>query len=321
MNSPAAREYLSLHVFLADPVRCERYLRERVEPALSRWRASGALERWFFIRYWDGGPHLRIRLAGPQAEDALDTLSEGIDAYHADAPPTRESFYSGHSFDGEPVNVADLPWYGEGAVKRIAYVPELLRYGGAHAMDASEQLFELSSRLALSMCKSTEERRASRPSTALVLMAAAILACGESIGGLGAYFERYGQVWADKVGPAGAGPVAEPPTQEQIDLLLRLREQAAAGWDGKSAHAIWAAGVAQLAGRLRALHRQGRLAMPYYGGPIHNDDMLREAVLEIVGSHVHMLNNRLGIGAAGEFLLARLLANMVNALTEQESMP
>jgi thiopeptide-type bacteriocin biosynthesis protein len=280
------------------------------------------LARWFFIRYWEGGPHLRIRLAGPLAQDedeVIAVLSEGIANFRSSAPPTREEYYAGHFFDGHPIAADDLPWYPEGSVARIDYQPETLRYGGEHAMEANEQLFELSSRLALHVGNATVGSGNGGLSSAFVLMAAAIFACGEDLEGLGAYFEQYGAVWASMAGRTMPGSAAPQPSEGQMSLLCRLEREAAAGWEGNSAHAIWGAGVRQLAERLRTLHAEGRLAMPYAGRPTVGEDMCRNAVLGIVGSQIHMLNNRLGIPPAGEFLLARIVSGAVHALKQRVS--
>ena len=317
----AHRNWLSVHVFLSDPVRTERYLSEVLDPAIKRWRAEEVLDRWFFIRYWEGGPHLRIRLAGRIAANddrVMETLSERIAHFCSDNPSTREEYYRGHSFDGRPVVVENLPWYAEGTIAEIDYQPEILRYGGEYGIDANEQLFDLSSRLALSLCKATEGNRNDRLSSTFALMTSAILACGEDMPGLGTYFEQYGSMWASMVGPEVLEAAPPQPSEGQLRLLLRLEQEARAGWDGTSAHAIWAAGVRQLAERLRALHGQGQLIAPFGGRTTVGDDMCKGAVLGIVGSQIHMLNNRLGILPAGEFLLARVLAGAANALKQQD---
>ncbi|RDZ28624.1 thiopeptide-type bacteriocin biosynthesis protein [Lysobacter silvisoli] len=318
----APRDWLSLHVFLSDPVASERYLHERLAPAIQRWSADGALRQWFFIRYWEGGPHLRVRLAGPIAADeaaARAVLAEGVEPYLSARPPTREEYYRGHAFDGRPVAPEDLPWYAEGTVAAIAYEPEWLRYGGEQAMAANEGLFELSSRLALSLCKATQGSRSARLSAAFALMAAAVLACGEDLAALGGYFERYGALWTPMVGREALEADAPRASDEQLQLLLRLEREAAAGWDSRSAHAVWARGVQKLALHLRELHAQGRLLAPYDGRATVGDAMCRNAVLGIVGSQMHMLNNRLGLPAAGELLLARILGGAANALQQQDT--
>jgi thiopeptide-type bacteriocin biosynthesis protein len=313
-----ARRWLSVHVFLGDPVEAERYLRERLEPVVQRWRASGALERWFFIRYWEGGPHLRIRLCGPVAQDegrVLATFAEDIASFSTANPPTREDYYRAHPFDGQPVAIDALPWFAEGTVARIDYEPETLRYGGADTMAANEDLFCLSSRIALNVCRVTEGNRTGRLSAAFALMATAILACGESMVDVGAYFERYGALWAARTGLASLPPQAA--SAEQLAMLRQLQAEAAGAGQGRSLYAAWAAGVRELAAQLRRAHAAGRLGVPFTGEATVGDAMCRRAVLDIVGSQIHMLNNRLGVPPAGEFLLAGSLARAAHALERQ----
>lgn len=319
MKPPPSRAWLSLHVFLSDPQGGERYLRECLAPALERWRAGHLVDGWFFIRYWEGGPHFRIRLAGPIVRDearAIAELSAGIATFCAAQPPSRHDYYRDHAFDGQPVVAGDLPWYAEGTVVPIAYQPEIPRYGGVHAIGASEQLFELSSRLALSVCKASGASQSARLSAAFMLMATAVLACGEDLDGVGAYFERYGAVWT---GGADAPPAAATPapTDEQGRRLLQLKQDADAGWQERSVHTAWGAGVQRLAERLRLLHARGELTTPIDGSVSVGERMCRHAVLGIVGSHIHMLNNRLGIPPMGETLLARMLGGAVHSLKRQ----
>ena len=322
MKRHSSPNWLSLHVFLSDPVQTERYLRERLHPAIQRWRADRLLDRWFFIRYWEGGPHLRVRLAGPIAENeahATAVLSDRIAEFCSDVPPTRDEYYRGHTFDGQPVVVDDLPWYAEGTVANIGYQSEIIRYGGEAAVGASEQLFELSSQLALGVCKANQGNQNGVLSSAFGLMAAAVLACGEDLRGLGAYFEQYGAVWASISGRDMREGAPSEASDGQMTLLLRLQQEAAAGWQGKSAHGVWAAGVRELIGHLKSLHEQGTLVLPFDRRPTVGDDMYKGAVFGVVGSQIHMLNNRLGVPPAGEVLLARLLVGAANALSQRDT--
>lgn len=313
-------KWLSVHVFLADPVQAERYLRERLDSAIRHWRDAGILDRWFFIRYWEGGPHLRIRVSGRvAAEEAgvIGTLAQGIGEYRSDNPLAREEYYRGHSLDGRQVEVDELPWFEDGTVATIDYEPEVVRYGGEHAIAASERLFGLSSRIALDICRLTEGQPTGRLSVAFALMAVAILASGEGMAGVAEYCRRYGAYWESRTGHQAAEASVSPPSGEQLALLRRLESQAEGGWEDKSVHAAWGAGISELAENLRELHREGRLVSPFNGLATVGEDACRWAVLGIVGSQVHMLNNRLGVPPAGEKLLAGALARAADAMAHE----
>ncbi|MYQ96588.1 hypothetical protein GTY20_37815 [Streptomyces sp. SID4946] len=83
------------------------------------------VDRWFFVRYADPEPHLRVRFHGePHAlVGALPLLNTTLEALR------HEGLISGFSLD--------------------TYVPETFRYGGPEAIDAAEELFTLDSHSAI----------------------------------------------------------------------------------------------------------------------------------------------------------------------------
>lgn len=313
---PTARRWLSVHVFLADPALQERYLCEHVKPRLREWRSTGRVSQWFFIRYWEGGPHLRIRLAGDVANDpasVIEALRAGIGAWQSASPPQRDSYYRGHAFDGVPVDVAALPWYPEGSVELIEYVPETQRYGGPQALAASESLFELSSELALSVCRSAPQGLTARLSVAYSLMAASALATVPAIVGVGAFFRNYAAYWSQHSAQtrALAAQLAERPseaTAEQLAVLRRLAQSRGDERSERNAVGTWAAGVRKLVTELKILSLAGDLHAPFGGARAVDEPACERAVQSIVGSQIHMLNNRLGVVPVAELLLATTLA-------------
>ncbi len=101
-------------------------------------RARGVIAGWYFLRYQDGGHHVRVRMrpadphGRPSVVGALDDL--GVQLHQ------------------------------EGLVSRTAlddYVPEIARYGGSAGLDAAERLFESSSEWTAGFAEATtpEERR------------------------------------------------------------------------------------------------------------------------------------------------------------------
>jgi len=311
-----SKRWLSVHVFLADPGLQERYLAERLAPCLRTWRADGLVTQWFFIRYWEGGPHLRIRLAGDIADHAASVvaaLQKDIDTWRSPAPPERDDYYRAHAFDGVEVDAASLPWYPEGSVELIDYVPETQRYGGAQALLANEELFELSSELALSLCRTAPQAMNARLSLAYSLMAAGALATGLPIAGLGQCFQRYAAYWAQHSAQtrALAERLAAQPaaaSADQVGVLLRLAQARASGSDPRNAAAAWAGGVAGLVAQLKRLQEQRSLYLPYDGALAGDEQGYELTVHSIVGSQLHMLNNRLGIVPPAELVLATSLA-------------
>jgi thiopeptide-type bacteriocin biosynthesis protein len=119
------RVWHSLHIGLdRSRAQADRYLTERLAPALAEPTASGAVADWFFIRYGEGGHHLRLRLRDSEpgvVAELADRLAEGLDSDR-----------------------------GEG-VSRHAYQPETLRYGGPNCLPVAEDVFCAASRLAIDL--------------------------------------------------------------------------------------------------------------------------------------------------------------------------
>ena len=105
------------------------YMAESAQPEVLATRLpallaelSGRLDRWFFLRYRDPDPHLRLRLRGPS-----DTTRRSL---HSWAAALR----------------------AEGLLSRVVwdtYDPEVERYGGIGALDAAEAVFAVDSAAAL----------------------------------------------------------------------------------------------------------------------------------------------------------------------------
>ncbi|MDQ3982531.1 MAG: lantibiotic dehydratase, partial [Actinomycetota bacterium] len=113
-------EWLYLKVYAGTAV-ADSLLRDVVRPLVARARATGAVDRWFFLRYSDPDSQLRIRLHG----DPARLSSEVLPAFRAALEPELE-----------------------GRVSRLelgTYVREVERYGGPHAIEAAEEVFEADS--------------------------------------------------------------------------------------------------------------------------------------------------------------------------------
>ena len=120
-------QWLMASIFASEST-LDRRLASLVGPLVQELRASGAIEGWFFIRYREPKPHLRLRLRGtPQR-------------LRADAWPALES------------RIKPLLDSGEIHTIRLdTYVPEINRYGGPQAIAAAERFFEADSEMTLAL--------------------------------------------------------------------------------------------------------------------------------------------------------------------------
>lgn len=144
----------SYHVFLHNPVEQEKFVK-----SLSEVFKNTDLDKdWFFIRYWHGGPHVRVRFDESFNEDIIvNHLKEKMDMVFTDRDFNlkKEDYYKNHTFDGKKENIDELPFYKNGSIEKIEYVPEIERYGDGKLLKLNEKIFRASSEYVIEILNST----------------------------------------------------------------------------------------------------------------------------------------------------------------------
>ncbi|KQX47438.1 MULTISPECIES: thiopeptide-type bacteriocin biosynthesis protein [unclassified Streptomyces] len=245
---------------------------------------------WFFIRYWQSGPHLRLRVgdldAGARARvEAALTARLAV----AGAPAPGEEPLDPAAYRSGAERLAAAGETGENtSVKALlppgvhpaVYEPETDRYGGPALMPAAESLFTLSSALVLAALPEVtgERRRALLALRGTVAVAAALGDPAER-----AYYYAHGlgawRAWAAEAGH----PAALLDTITRVEGAVTLDPGAHGpftGWHGRlTAHAA----------EIRA-HSAAHPGM-------------------VLFSHAHMLHNRLGLSLLEELRTYAVLAH------------
>lgn len=152
-------DWTSLHIFYYDVSKYDKFLL-KICTMLDQFRKQGEIEKWFFIRYWEGGPHIRVRMLKASKKSILEFKSMAY-SFMKENPPThlisRKEYYENNKFDGKPVDETTLPWYQNGEIVEIEYEQEIERYGGEKAIGISETIFCYSSYLVKSILESTKD--------------------------------------------------------------------------------------------------------------------------------------------------------------------
>ncbi|HIP72805.1 MAG TPA: hypothetical protein EYH05_15605 [Anaerolineae bacterium] len=124
------------------------FLVEGIKPFVESVLYEGIAEQFFFIRYGERGPHIRLRLKG-ESGTIEQTLKPRLKTYFLDY------FVTNPTHRVEPSSVNDLPkkqmWFPNDSIQFIKYKPEVTRYGGPKGLLISEKQFEASSRAVLSI--------------------------------------------------------------------------------------------------------------------------------------------------------------------------
>lgn len=132
--------WTSLHVRLSWSVQdVDAFITDVLAPELDGHRAAGRITDWFYVRYWEAGPHLRVR-----ARDATVDLADRLRSLVAEAD--------------HPVVVSSPDWLPHGDVRETPYEPEVQRYGGPEALPVAEDVFCRSTEVAVAVLRSSGVR-------------------------------------------------------------------------------------------------------------------------------------------------------------------
>ncbi|WP_441245975.1 thiopeptide-type bacteriocin biosynthesis protein [Kitasatospora sp. McL0602] len=292
-----APEWESLHVFAHGDRSTADHLYLAAAEEGRRAIGEGLASGWFALRYWEGGPHIRLRLRDTRPGLA-DAVAERLAARTGTLPGTEP--FDGVAFPnqaGSPSTVEAFGWQPTGTVLRPGYRPDTARYGGPEAMPLGEDLFQLSSEIAAEALPDILSGT-SRTGTALKLLAAhvaGLLDAGFDEVTIGTALRRSALAAAARPGaPRADVPAARARAEceyeqqpEQFRAAVgRLRAEAGrlSGLPGR-----WAAAVHDYARQLQAL------------GPD-----LQRGPWPALTSQWHMLANRLGVSVSGESFLTWL---------------
>lgn len=308
-------EWRAWHIFVDDFRALDELLDDVIRPSVADLARRQAMSSWFFLRYWENGPHIRLRLLRPD-RDAFDALGEHlrakVTALMANSPPAKESFLAGTRVDGWHTNPAALPVFAPGTVCEIIYEPEYRRYGGIDGLAVNEGWFTGASQIALRLVHSTRNEWAKRETVALLLTAVTIAHLVQERADLAAFLRQMADGWGGFIPDASAiDEMAEEAYRKSSSILDPLYVAMLSGSeDVVRKHPLlmpYAKLVAERLELLQGLAREGRLVSPLTGIAPRNGEETRDALASIASSQIHMTNNRLGLSPANEYKFARML--------------
>ncbi|AUG77378.1 hypothetical protein CFP65_2549 [Kitasatospora sp. MMS16-BH015] len=317
-----APEWESLHVFAHGDRSTADHLYLAAAEEGRRATDAGLASGWFALRYWEGGPHIRLRL-----RDTLPGLADGVAerlAARTSTLPGTEPFpsfplQSGGFRPGTRRSAEAIGWQPTGTVLRPGYRPETARYGGPEAMPLGEDMFQFSSEIAAEALPAIIAG-ASRTGTALTLLAghvAGLIDAGFDETTVGTALRRYALAAAARPGaPRVEVPAARARAEQEYEqqperfraTVARLRAEAGrpTGLAGR-----WAVAVHDYARRLQVLGAPGALGMPGTPGALgaraaEPGRGQESGPWPALTGQWHMLANRLGVSVADESFLTWL---------------
>lgn len=259
--------WYALHGYIHDFKAIDDYLQHRFPAVI-----QNDMERFFFIRYWLGGPHIRLRFEAAEKDYPVikARFEQSIASYletHDIQLIDYDNYYQKTMLENEAIQ--ETYWCPNGSVEAFTYHPEYERYGGREGMTKSEKVFYRSSQMALILNKLSFAKRI-MAGLDLIFLTFSQSPAGKDI------YRSYASMWESYA--------------KEDTLSIDLEH------------------TSVLSKRLHMLIEEGPERFTVYHDYL---DCLKETGImddiELLISHVHMTNNRLGVTPVLEYELATFI--------------
>ncbi|MGC0415568.1 thiopeptide-type bacteriocin biosynthesis protein [Embleya sp. AB8] len=289
---PHAGTWRGLHCFAHwRPEHTDRFLTTTLTPMVEGLRSAGRIEDWFFIRYAEHGPHLRIRIRGADPATTGDLRERLAEAVRGAPYPVDDGVEERYrSAEGGARTLR-----GHGEVCEVAYAPEPERYGGVAALPVAEEVFGYSSRIAAAAVACTP-LPAQRLVAATDFVLATALALDLDELDTARWLRRAVIGWRGYHDGARPGAItvrdaALDAVANQAAAVLRRRDEiAASGGSGTRLRDRWGACVRAARARLET-----NKANEPTGADAADAAVGRGPWLGVWSAQLHMLLNRMGV--------------------------
>jgi len=302
MRTEVDRSWRSLHIFLHDYTKQEVFLLETLEPYLNS--ISERFSGWFYIRYWELGPHIRVRFLNIDDEvfeEAKQAISDSLYEYRKVSPivfaPATSGTFSSPQED----------WIENASVVEMEYVPEYDRYGGVNAIAHSEDFFTFASGLAINITRFTEQDLNKR----ILLLTDLLLVGGHRIAetkkDVSKFFKRHSIFWESILGEGAP----EDSLIEKIHCSVNDRVKLL--YDNVTERQLspmlsdWLGAIDNLIDELKSLEGTGKIT---YARPNDESDVgeSEQNCGYIIASQLHMMANRLGVSPYYECAISKAIS-------------
>ncbi|MFF3672055.1 lantibiotic dehydratase C-terminal domain-containing protein [Microtetraspora malaysiensis] len=337
MGDSTGDGWVALHVFYASDA--NPIVVEAVRPLVEGLRKDGLISGWFFIKYWQEGPHLRVRFKPASPSVRAEVTRRAVGAveeflgrrpalYENDAEGLADLYkkmylaeYGEARWDEEYGADGRMPFRPNNSVAVLPYEPEYDRYGGAAGIRIAEWHFEHSSDMVAYLLATSNTHV--RPvllglATQLSLMTAYTFLGDDDA--VRRFFRRYRNFWETSYQEPSDGyhdsfDKSLELTRDTLSArVARIRSLAGTG-DLSEASGIertWLSHCRELRDRVRAAAGRGELLFPSRDGgapaPLPDGEDLAAILLS---SYVHMTNNRIGAAILDEIYLSYLIERVL----------
>ena len=315
-------DWVSAHVFYHGEL--DVLVGELISPITKELARRRLARQFFFLRYWDGGPHIRLRVRparGRSGDEVRELVERRCDEYLRRRPaPDRlddKAYARSAAHMAQWEATTPLPrMYPNNSVVFIPYVREGYRFGDGRSIQAIEQHFGESSRIALEMlaARPTPDQRATLAFTLILLT---WFLCVPESAGLRTYLGQSPSQMQTL--PPGWDQQAviemEDRYRRQYERLQALADRMLAATKvlhllpDKGANTRWARSVIRARDVVADEISHGRFVPGRRGRALAGGNQV--AVLRVLDQCAHLMCNRIGVSVGGEIAL-RYLAGLTD---------
>ncbi|MFB9240507.1 thiopeptide-type bacteriocin biosynthesis protein [Massilia antarctica] len=320
----AEQTYISIHIYY-NVIDLRPVLLECVDPLVERLTVEGLISSYFFIRYWEGGAHVRLRLlpsTGADHAEIRSIVDGAVGAFLEQRPslfdpdpqimaPLMRAMFVAEYGQEEYVRQfgADgmIPIMDNNSFRYMPYFPEYGRYGGASGIALAEEHFHLSSVIALELIgESNSHVRTSILGLAFQLMLYFVYSFFEDKAVVAGFFKRYAEFFSGVNVTQQSQDAFEADFERQSDRILSQVSQVEQihrhlQVEDGGALSRYSRNASHMRDRIRELHGAGELLLE------PPTDSYESACSRLLTSYVHMMNNRLGILIREEVYMANMI--------------
>jgi thiopeptide-type bacteriocin biosynthesis protein len=174
-----------------------------LEPLLARPVGTSSPLKLFFIRHWQGGPHVRLRVL---AEDSADSFSleETVGQFLLRCPSESNIDERAYAvvqsrFGGLEASVASAHIWPNNTVRREPYHPEYGKYGGESGVAMAEDLFVESTRVSIAAIRGIAGSSNRRLGFGFTMFLSAALAFGLAPREVAVFAAAYERAWSSYI--------------------------------------------------------------------------------------------------------------------------
>jgi len=303
MNKAIKKSWISLYIYYNPPY---DELLISIFSLIKKLKKEKILKKYFFIRYWENGPHLRLRMLVKEENRSATVLlsKKYINAFLKNTPSDYPHPKKYPEFQNE--------------VKLKKYEPEFERYGGKKSIQISESQFQLSSQIVFKILNEYGELSYDHSFySALKYHILLIKSFGMQKKDAEMLLTYFTNSWVNSILNRYSGYDSVENIMKKFDTLYNTQktvfdvmiEKIKCEYEGKEKLSeFWISNI-------KKIHFQLKNSNDFQidNKFIYNDAPSREHYIQnLLPSYIHMMNNRLGIPNQDEAFISYLIKKYIN---------